>query len=186
MKERRYKKSSKKESGEVEGPNYMAYETFLRLQQEDEEARRKASEIQGSMMATQDSMQDWHDNFAYEQLQRDVENASIIARVKNEALQNPVVIPPRNETDLVQIGNSVTLKYEGDDELFTCTVLGPSDHDTNPSWISYKTPLGQALIGAKKGEKRNMMTPDERTIGIMVKDIQPGNFLPPPADFIPS
>lgn len=184
MKERKPKRISKKE-GEPEGPNYMTYETYLRLQQEKEAAQQRAGELQRSMMGTQDNMQDWHDNFAYEQLQRDLENADIIAGNIVKALENPVLVAPRTDINSVQVGNQVTIQFDGEDEKETYTLLGPSDGATNPLWISYRAPLGQALVGATKGENRIMTTPDKRKIGIKVKDIQPGQFTPPPQNFTP-
>jgi transcription elongation factor GreA len=64
---------------------------------------------------------------------------------------------PRNE-EKVQIGSKVTLQEKGG-ELETYVLVGP--HEANPfnGMISYESPIGQALLNHRKGEKIKFSTP---------------------------
>ncbi len=98
----------------------------------------------------------WHDNFSFEQAQRDAEMWSnqlrALIAVKNNA---KVVYPEDFRRDKVNIGKTVTTKYEGDDSTMTFRVgsyMVLNKEKSNA--ISYKTPLVKAILGAKVGEIR--------------------------------
>ena len=54
--------------------------------------------------------------------------------------------------DQIGVGSIVTLKNLGNGQTPTYKVLGAWDSDPDNYIIAYKTPLGQALLGKRKGD----------------------------------
>lgn len=68
-------------------------------------------------------------------------------------LQTAVIQDPPNHTDYICFGHQVTIRYENDNNEKTITLVGKNDARLYPDWISYETPIGQALMGKKVGDK---------------------------------
>lgn len=62
------------------------------------------------------------------------------------------------DKEVVQIGSKVTLQEKGD-ELETYVLVGPQEANPLNGMISYESPIGQALLNHRKGEKINISTP---------------------------
>ncbi|MDH5716869.1 MAG: transcription elongation factor GreA [Spirochaetia bacterium] len=54
--------------------------------------------------------------------------------------------------DTVTVGSKVRLKDQNTQDIFVYSILDQWDADVDKGIISYKSPLGQAIIGRKKGE----------------------------------
>ncbi len=63
----------------------------------------------------------------------------------------------KKEGNLVQIGSFVSLSSDDGEEKFQ--LLGPEEADILENKISFKSPLGEALLGKKKGETVNINAP---------------------------
>jgi len=97
----------------------------------------------------------WHDNFAYEENQRQMHQ--LARRIKDqESLINrvQVVQPPTGAPDRVAMGVRVKLHFLDDDSRPTYLIAGWEDGDPEAGRLSYASPLGRALIGAEEGEVR--------------------------------
>lgn len=81
-----------------------------------------------------------------------------IARIE-QILANAEIIgdAPRDE---VSIGNRVTLREKGEDATEVYHLVGPAEANPKTGKISHKSPLGQALIGKKVGERVTIKAPD--------------------------
>jgi transcription elongation factor GreA len=80
--------------------------------------------------------------------------AHLIAR--STALQNLIALareirPEIVRTDAVSVGTRVRLRDAAGQDV-TYSLLGPADVDVDRNVINYQTPLGQSLMGRKKGE----------------------------------
>ncbi len=64
-------------------------------------------------------------------------------------------------TDTVSVGAQVRLK-DSDGQELTYVLLGPPDADVKRGIINYLTPLGQALMGRKPGDKVQIVVEDEK------------------------
>ncbi len=71
-------------------------------------------------------------------------------------LKNAEVIQ-KEDGDIVNVGDSVTLKINGNEVNYT--LVGPNEADPSKGRISNESPLGIALIGKKQGEKTFVKTP---------------------------
>ena len=63
----------------------------------------------------------------------------------------------RAGTDEVSVGNTVTLNCNGDEKIYK--IVGSNEADPLEAKISNESPIGQALIGKKKGESLSIPTP---------------------------
>jgi len=57
-----------------------------------------------------------------------------------------------NHDGVIKIGSTVRLVEEGYDDEESYRIVGPTEADPRQGRISYESPLGQALIGHRKGD----------------------------------
>lgn len=76
-------------------------------------------------------------------------------------------------TKVVEIGNSVKVLYDGDDEedAEVFKILHPIEVDSANNIISYESPLGAALIGHKKGDEVSFKVPGGAMITLTILSI---------------
>jgi transcription elongation factor GreA len=63
---------------------------------------------------------------------------------------------PNNE---VQVGSTVTVRIEGEDEEETWTIVGSTEANPREGKISNESPIGAALIGKRSRQKATVQTP---------------------------
>ncbi len=98
----------------------------------------------------------WHDNFAFEENQRQMhqlarrvhELEGLLTRV---TVVEPLDVPP----DQVRIGSVVTWSVEGGEPRTLC-IAGYEDGDPKAGRVSYESPLAQQLLGAAIGDVRKV------------------------------
>ena len=73
-----------------------------------------------------------------------------------ETIKNAAVIK-KTTTDEVSIGNTVVLKCDGKEKTYR--IVGSNEADPLSGKISNESPMGQALLGCKKGDKVSIPTP---------------------------
>lgn len=81
---------------------------------------------------------------------------SRISELEN-ILKSAKVIAGPSHQEFIVIGS--TVKIEMDDGIDEFTIVGRVEADPSKKRISNESPLGQALIGAKKGEEVEVATP---------------------------
>ncbi len=64
------------------------------------------------------------------------------------------------EKDVVNVGNTVTLKENGVEEVVIYKIVGSTEADPFKGMISNESAVGKALIGAKIGETVEVEVPD--------------------------
>ena len=80
-----------------------------------------------------------------------------IANIEN-LLRNATVVK-KHHSGTVEVGATVTVQREGSKEKQTFAVVGSEEADVLAGKISNNSPLGQALLGKKKGDKAVFKTP---------------------------
>ncbi len=68
-------------------------------------------------------------------------------------------IVAKHHSDVVEVGSVVHVKKTGDKAERIYTIVGSEEADTATGKISFKSPIGQALLGKKKGEEFKFKTP---------------------------
>lgn len=74
-----------------------------------------------------------------------------------DILKSAKIIAEKHTEDFVVIGS--TVKIEMDDGIDEFTIVGRVEADPSKKRISNESPLGSALLGAKKGEEVEVTTP---------------------------
>jgi transcription elongation factor GreA len=83
------------------------------------------------------------------------------ARVRDieDILRRAQIIDDDGPSDIVRVGSTVTVSEEGYDEEETYSIVGAAEAAPAEGRISNESPIGQALIGARKGQIVNVNTP---------------------------
>ena len=90
------------------------------------------------------------------------EQAFVEGRIKDleDSLRRAEIIEAAGPSDRVRVGSKVTVVEEGfEDEEETYTIVGAHEADPANGLISNESPIGSALIGAKKGQVVSAETP---------------------------
>jgi transcription elongation factor GreA len=138
------------------------------IEQEIKEAKLAIGEGAGSES-------DWHDNPAFELANQQYDMASLKLAIIKEQLSNTIIIKPRMETDRINIGNTIIVKFEDNNETETFTLLGPNDAILNSDWISFESPLGKELLNKKRNDKLSFCV-DNHTSNVQIIQILEGQF----------
>ena len=75
-----------------------------------------------------------------------------------EQIKNAEVVEGKTE-GIVQIGSSVTLQRTGDSEKHEYTIVGSTEADPLSHKISNESPVGEAILGKKNGDKVKITAP---------------------------
>lgn len=155
--------------------NHMTRITHRRLNKQLEKVKLDLEKAQLAVGEAAGQSHDWHDNFPFEQAQRDVEFYASRARTLQERLSSAKFIEPNQDTEKVHVGNTVIVHFSDAEEPEQFTILGPNDSDNKQGWISYTTPIAQAMLGRKAGETVVAQTP-AGNLNIKIVSILPGEF----------
>lgn len=95
----------------------------------------------------------WHDNFAYEENQRQMHRLARRVRDLEDLLGRAKLVPAcALPPTKVQLGASVRISYVDEDREATLYISGYDDGDPQIGRISYTAPLAVRLIGAQAGD----------------------------------
>lgn len=116
----------------------------------------KRQEIGERLKAAKD-FGDLSENSEYSEARE--EQARVEGRIfeLEELIKRAVIIEKANTAEEVHVGSSVTVKKGG--QIFSYYIVGPDETEPEKGKISNESPLGQALLGRKVGEKINFKTP---------------------------
>lgn len=89
------------------------------------------------------------------------EQAIVENRIKElEVMIENAVLINEVSTDKVSIGNTVTIKYEDDDDTEEYSIVGSKEADPFTNKISNESPIAQAILGRKKGDTVTVDSPN--------------------------
>ena len=96
---------------------------------------------------------DLSENSEYDEAKNaQAENEVRIAELENKLRHAKIIDEKEIDTETVQIGNIVKVLDEEFDEKIEYTIVGSTDVDLASNKISNESPLGSALLGARKNE----------------------------------
>jgi transcription elongation factor GreA len=105
------------------------------------------------------------------------EQAKQEARIRHlqEILRSAQVGVSPADDGVVEPGMVVTIAYDGDDDDRETFLLGSREEGVHGSMQVYspQSPLGQAILGATKGESREYILPNGRVQKVAVLDAKP-------------
>jgi transcription elongation factor GreA len=89
----------------------------------------------------------------------------------NQILAHATIISAPKKNDKVSLGSKVELQAAGDDDTTLYHIVGSAEADPADRKISNESPVGQAVIGRKKGDVVSVALPNGKTIGYTVVSI---------------
>ncbi len=89
------------------------------------------------------------------------QQAFIEGRIKylENVLRAAVIIANDGKSDTVSVGSRVTIVEDGTDDEENYTIVGAAEANPSEGKISNLSPIGSALLGAKKGDKVRVSAP---------------------------
>lgn len=104
---------------------------------------------------------DLSENSEYDEAKNaQAENEVKIVELENKIRHAKIIDESEIDTTIVQIGNTVKLHDIEFDEDVEYTIVGSTEVDLAANRVSNESPIGKALIGAKRGQKIGVETPD--------------------------
>lgn len=101
------------------------------------------------------------------------QQAFIEGRIKylEHILRTATIIDMNSKSDVVALGSKVTIVEDGYDDEETYSIVGAAEANPSDGKISNLSPIGSALLGAKKGDKVRVKTPNGDTV-FRIKNIK--------------
>ncbi len=96
-------------------------------------------------------MGDFSENAAYQMAKGRLRSINRRIMEIEDRLKEAFVIRPNQDTDIIGLGNTVTMRYKDKEVIFK--ILGASETDPSRGIISQNSPLGSALMGRRRGDK---------------------------------
>ncbi len=86
-----------------------------------------------------------------------------IAQIEMQLRNAKIISKLKVDSDTVNVGATVEVMDLDFNEKMTFKIMGSYDSDPTKGLISNESPIGKALMGAKKGDKITVITPDPKT-----------------------
>lgn len=116
---------------------------------------------------------DLSENSEYDEAKNaQAENEIKIADLENKLRYAKIINESEIDTKTVQVGNKVRIKDMDFDEEFEYTIVGSTEVDLSQNRISNESPIGKALLGAKKNQVVEVQLPDNEIAKYKVLSIE--------------
>ncbi|MBP3503129.1 MAG: transcription elongation factor GreA [Clostridia bacterium] len=103
---------------------------------------------------------DLSENSEYDEAKNaQAENEALIGELENKIRYAKIINESEIDTKTVQIGNTVKLLDIEFDEEISYTIVGSTEVDLSQNRISNESPIGKALLGAKKNQTIGVEAP---------------------------
>ena len=134
---------------------YLELETELNYLKTD-----KRNEVLNSLKEAR-ALGDLSENAEYDSARE--EQAKLEARIKEVEyiLEHATIIDDaQTEKDKVTIGSTVSLQYDGDEEVEEYRIVGSQEADPFNNKISNESPIAMAILGKKVGQMAEVDSPN--------------------------
>ncbi len=116
---------------------------------------------------------DLSENSEYDEAKNaQAENEIKIADLENKLRYAKIINESEIDTKTVQVGNKVRIQDLEFNEEFEYTIVGSTEVDLSQNRISNESPIGKALLGAKKDETVEVQLPDNEIAKYKVLSIE--------------
>ena len=103
---------------------------------------------------------DLSENSEYDEAKNaQAENEALIAELENKVRYAKIIDESEIDTKTVQVGNTVKLLDVEFNEEVSYTIVGSTEVDLAQNRISNESPMGKALLGAKKNQTIEVQAP---------------------------
>jgi transcription elongation factor GreA len=136
----------------------ISQEKFEELTKELDELRTTRRREVAEQLEYARSLGDLSENAEYQEA-REMQ-AAVEERIgKLEGILKNAKIVKNSKSDIVGMGSTVTVQKLGADDKHAYIIVGAEEADMLSGKISYHSPLGNALMGKKKGDEFSFHTP---------------------------
>ncbi len=139
---------------------YLTKEKFEELQKELHIAKTEKRKQIAEELEFAKSLGDLSENAEYHEARE--EQAALedrITQLESILASAEIVEAHHAKSGTVEIGTKATVQKKGDKEKRTFSIVGSEEVDMDAGKISFKSPIGAALLGKKKGEEFSVKTP---------------------------
>ena len=138
----------------------LTQEGYDKLEKELERLRTETRSEIAERIKVARGFGDLSENSEYDEAKNaQSENEQKIAELENKIRYAKIIDESEIDTKTVQIGNTVKLYDVEFDEEVEYTIVGSTEVDLTQNKISNESPIGKALLGAKKGETIEVKAP---------------------------
>lgn len=147
---------------------------IARLERKIAEARETYQAIVGSNAEAREAGDSsvWHDNFAFEENQRQMHQWGKRIHDLEQIRQRAEVVDIPRSPSRAAVGTRVVYRLDDEDRERAAVLAGWDDGEPAAQRVSYNSPLGSALVGAAPGEEREVVL-GGRTRCLMLVEISP-------------
>ena len=139
-------------------PNYLTPEGKRKLEEELEHLLTAKRQELSERLHKAVRQGDLAENADY--IQAKEEQGFVEGRIRQiQAMLRNVVLIEEQSGGEVRIGSKITVSEDGADEVETFMMVGAAEADPSQGRISNVSPLGQALLGRKVGDKVKIQAP---------------------------
>jgi len=139
-------------------PNYLTPEGKRKLEEELEHLLTAKRQELSERLHKAVRQGDLAENADY--IQAKEEQGFVEGRIRQiQAMLRNVVLIEEQSGGEVRIGSKITVSEDGADEVETFMMVGAAEADPSRGRISNVSPLGQALLGKKVGDKVKIQAP---------------------------
>jgi len=138
----------------------LTQEGYDKLEKELEKLRTEARSEIAERIKVALGFGDLSENSEYDEAKNaQAENEAKIAELESKIRHAKIIDESEIDTKTVQIGNTVTLYDVEFDEEVEYTIVGSTEVNLAENKISNESPIGKALLGAKKGQTVEVNAP---------------------------
>lgn len=139
---------------------YLSEDAFKQLKQElDFLVKKKRKDISERLEAAI-SLGDLSENAEFKEAKEEqLNNETRIIELEDIINRAVIVSQGKKISPLIDLGCVVTLQKDGNKEVCEYQVVGSTESDVLNRKISNESPLGTSLLGRKKGETVEVITP---------------------------
>jgi transcription elongation factor GreA len=138
-------------------PKKLTPEAYEKLKKELEYLKTEGRREIAERLRHTASFGDLTENFAYQQAKEDQELLEMRIAELESILGDAVIITKRKGKKIVDVGSVVTILFDGEEQKFQ--IVEPEEADPTEGKISFKSPLGQAILGKRVGDETIVETP---------------------------
>ena len=141
---------------------YVTQEGYDKQKSELEDCKLKKRRIIAQAIKEAKEQGDLSENAEYTEAKRQQrENEGRIMRLEN-IIRTAEIIKDDGSTDKVRMGCVIEVQTNGSKNTFH--IVGASEADPANGLISNESPLGESMLGKRKGDKAEMILPNGKTI----------------------
>jgi transcription elongation factor GreA len=131
---------------------HLSRDAYDRLQAELEDLTTRGRVDIARTIETARELGDLKENADYHAARDDQGRMEARIRQLQSLIDNAVIVDGSETSDVVGTGSVVALRYEGDDDADRYLVGSIEERRADVSVVSPNSPLGQALLGHRKGD----------------------------------